>query len=227
MLKKHPWKIIIGVAALLLAASFYWSSSAGEKANDGVVLGSHTKGNADSTVKLVEYSDFQCPACGDFYYVVKDILDEYGDSIGFEYKNFPLLTIHQFALPAAKAAEAAGQQGKFFAMHDKLFENQAAWSTAANPQAFFVQYAEEIGLDVDLFKKHMRASMIEDKIKSEFNEARDLGLTGTPSFFLNGKRMQFDTYESFKNQIDVAVNGESDTTEIEPVTATSDVKFGI
>lgn len=228
-MKKHPWKIIGAIAFLLLAASFYWSSTAGDKANEGVEIASHVIGPKDATVALTEYSDFQCPACGQFNPIMKDVLDQYGDSIRFEYKHFPLISVHKFALPAAKAAEAAGQQGKFFEMHDKLFENQSVWSAGANPQAYFIKYAEELGLDVALFKKQMKASVIDEHIKSQFSEAREKGLTGTPSFFLNGQRMQFETYEDFINQIDVAINGvNSSTAEVSPATASEGgIKFGI
>ena len=170
-MKKHTWKIVFGVAALLMIASIAYSQYASKSANDGVTLEDHIKGNPDATVTLTEYGDFQCPACGQFYPIVKSTLDQYGSQIRFEFKNFPLTTIHPYALSAAKAAEAAGVQGKFFEMHDKLFENQKAWSASASPAAFYVQYAQELGLDVNLFKQHMRASLIEDEIKKDSKEA--------------------------------------------------------
>lgn len=229
-MKKHPGKIILVVATLLLGGSFYWASTAGESANEGVVLSSHIKGNPDATVIVTEYSDFQCPACAEAYVVVKNIMDQYGDSVRFEYKHFPLISIHPFAVPAAKAAEAAGQQGKFFEMHDKLFEKQSEWSTAASPQAFFVKYAEELELDVDVFKRHLRASMIDDRIEEEFNEARGRGLTGTPSFFLNGQRMAFESYEDLRQQIATAAGdvpqGAGEASSTQPITGPA-VKFGI
>jgi len=225
-MKKHFGKIFLAAVIVLMGGSILYANYAGTKANEGVVLSSHIKGNADAAVTLTEYSDFQCPACGQFYPVVKALLEQYGDQIAFEYKHFPLITIHPHAMPAAKAAEAAGVQGKFFEMHDKLFENQDAWSKSATPQAFFVQYAEELGLDVDLFKQHMRSSMIEDTIKEQFNEAQDLGLTGTPSFFLNGERLEFETFEEFMGAIETALGiapeGQNAATSTE-----SSVEFGL
>jgi protein-disulfide isomerase len=225
-MKKHFGKIFLAAVIVLMGGSFLYANYAGTKANEGVVLSSHIKGNAAAAVTLTEYSDFQCPACGQFYPVVKALLEQYGDQIAFEYKHFPLITIHPHAMPAAKAAEAAGVQGKFFEMHDKLFENQDAWSKSATPQAFFVQYAQELGLDVDLFKQHMRSSMIEDTIKAQFNEAQDLGLTGTPSFFLNGERLEFETFEEFMGAIETAL-GVAPAEQNTATSTESGVEFGL
>lgn len=227
-MKDHIWKIIGVVAVIAIGASIVYSNSVSNKANEGIVFEDHIKGNPDATVTLTEYSDFQCPACGQFFPVVKTLLEEQGDSIQFEYKHFPLITIHPYAVPAAKAAEAAGQQGAFFEMHDKLFENQQIWSKGVNPQSFFNTYAEELGLDVDLFKTHMKASLIEEKIQSEFEEARELGLSSTPTFFLNGKKMEFETYQDFIDQIANAVNpqGADSGDAVAPTAVESEVRFG-
>lgn len=229
-MKKHIGKIILAAAVVLMVGSFWYASYIGNKANEGVVIEPNVKGNPDAQVELVEYSDFQCPACGAFYPIVKDLLDQYGDQIAFEYKHFPLSSIHPYAVPAAKAAEAAGQQGKFFEMHDKLFENQSAWSQSATPQVFFNQYAEEIGLDMDLFTQHLRSSMISDHIEAQFNEARELGFTGTPSFTLNGEPFEFSTYEGFIGGIEAAL-GVSTSTQGSAATNTTEtsteVEFGI
>lgn len=223
-MKKHIWKIIFASAVILMAGSFLYANYASNKANEGVTLSSHVKGNADASVTLTEYSDFQCPACAQFYPLVQDLLKQYGDRIAFEYKHFPLISIHPYAVPAAKAAEAAGVQGKFFEMHDMLFENQNAWAKSATPQVFFAQYAEELGLDVVLFKQHMRASVIEDVIEAQFNEAQGLGLTGTPSFFLNGERMEFETYSDFIAAIEAALGV---TPAAETGSNTPSVQFGL
>ncbi len=208
-MKKHAWKIIAGVAALLFIGSVLYAQQAAKEANEGVVIEPHIKGNPDASVALVEYSDFQCPACGQFYPYIKEIVEEHGERLRFEYKHFPLITIHKNAVPAAIAAEAAGQQGKFFEMHDKLFENQSQWSNSANAQVFFIQYAEELGLDVALFKKHLGSSLIADAVNQGFNEARGLGLSGTPTLFLNGEQMTVNSFDEFRSQIAEAVNSQS------------------
>jgi protein-disulfide isomerase len=225
-MKKHIWKIVFAVVAVLMVSSFLYANYASDKANDGVVLSDHIKGNKDATVTLTEYGDFQCPACAQFSPVVKSVIEQYGDQIAFEFRHFPLISIHPYAVPAAKAAEAAGVQGKFFEMHDKLYENQNAWAKSAAPQAFFAQYAEELGLDVDLFKQHMRASLIEEKIESQFQEAQEKGLSGTPSFFLNGERLEFQTMEDFFGAIDAALGIVPETASTTGSAAES-VEFGL
>lgn len=225
-MKKHIWKIVFAMVAVLMIGSFLYANYAGDKANDGVVLSDHVKGNKDAKVTLTEYGDFQCPACAQFSPIVKSVLDQYGDQIAFEFRHFPLISIHPYAVPAAKAAEAAGVQGKFFEMHDKLYENQNAWTKSAAPQAFFVQYAEELGLDVNLFKQHMRASLVEEKIESQFKEAQEKGLTGTPSFFLNGERLEFQTMDEFFAAIDAAL-GIVPQTASTTIPSAESVEFGL
>lgn len=224
-MKNNLGKIFIGIAILAIGTSIIWSQQAGKKADEGVVISPHTKGNSSASVTLVEYSDFQCPACGQFYPVVKEILDQYGDRIAFEYKHFPLISIHPNAMPAAKAAEAAAQQGKFFEMHDKLFENQSVWSNSANPTSFFLTYATELGLDVELFKRHLKSAMIESSIEDSFSAGRNRGLTGTPTFYLNGTQMEFATFADFRSQIEAALGIVPAGTEATSSAPT--VEFGI
>ena len=198
---------------MLLGTSFWYADRVAKEANEGVVVEAHIKGNPDAAVELVEYSDFQCPACAQAYPQVVSLLEEYGDQLRFEYRHFPLITIHAHAVPAAKAAEAAGQQGQFWGMHDLLFENQSQWSRSNNPEAFFKQYAAELGLDLALFERHLNASVINDAITESFEEARERGLSGTPTFFLNGERMELSSFEDFRNQIEGAILAADESTE--------------
>ncbi len=208
MLKKHLWKIIILGVAVLLVGSVAYSQYAAKQADEGVVIEPHIKGNPDASVVLVEYSDFQCPACAQFYPYIQELMNDYGDDIRFEYRHFPLINIHPQAVPAARAAEAAAQQGKFWEMHDKLFENQSVWSKAANPNAYFNQYAEELGLDVETFKRQMGSAMIQSAIDASFADARERGFTGTPTFMLNDEVMEFGTFDEFRSQIEAAIGSE-------------------
>lgn len=205
MLKKHLWKIVILGVVVLLAGSVAYSQYAAKQADEGVVVESHIKGNPEAEVTLVEYSDFQCPACAQFYPYVKDLLAEYPEDIRFEYRHFPLINIHPQAVPGARAAEAAAQQGKFWEMHDKLFDNQTVWSKAANPNGYFNQYAEELGLDVEKFKRQMGSAMIQKAIDTSFADARERGFTGTPTFMLNDEVMSFTTFEEFRTAIVTAI----------------------
>ena len=219
---KNPWVVIGIIVVVLFGGSFWYAGSTADKNNEGITFEPHIKGNPEASVELVEYSDFQCPACATFQPVLEDVLSQFGDSIKFEYKHFPL-PIHPLAEPAARAAEAACQQGKFFEFHDMLFANQTSWSNSVNPAIQFVQYAEKLELDIETFKRHLNSSMVRERVKEGLTEARGLGLTGTPTFFLNGEKMVISTYEDFINQITAAVNPEAATgTSTAPI-----VEFGI
>ena len=203
---KNPWVVIAVIMFILIGGAIWYSSSVSKEANEGVMVQSHIKGNENATVTLVEYSDFQCPACGAFQPTVNEVIAEFGDKIKFEYKHYPLVQIHPFAEPAARAAEAAGQQGKFFEFADKLFASQNEWTKATNPTGFFKKYAEELGLDLEKFAQHQKSSVLQENIKANMLEARGLGLTGTPSFYLNGVKMEPASYDDFKAQIAQAIN---------------------
>ena len=234
---KNPWIVIGVIVVLLIGGSVVYSNFAAKQNNEGITTNTeHIKGNPNASVVLVEYSDFQCPACAAFHPVVADVLKTFGDSIRFEYKHFPL-PIHPLAESAARAAEAAGQQGKFFEFHDKLFEEQNTWSKSPNPNAHFMRYAEELGLDTDRFARALKSSLLRDEVRADRDEARAKNLTGTPTFFLNGEQMKIDTYQDFFDQIAKAIDptyGMGTTTTPNAPTASSsdtttapEVHFGL
>ncbi len=165
----------------------------------------HFKGNASAKVVLVEYSDFQCPACANFYPVVNQLYAELGDRVKFVYKHFPLRNIHANADLAARASVAAAEQGKFWEMHDKLFENQGSWAKALNAETIFTNYAGELGLDADRFRRDMRSPEVKDRVERDYQSAVGLGLGGTPTFILNGRELRIGSYEEFRNKILEAV----------------------
>lgn len=202
---KTTWGIIVGVVVLLLAGSILYSQYVTKQANEGVVIEPHVKGNPDAAVVLVEYSDFQCPACKQFYPYVEDIIETYGDSIRFEYRHFPLKTIHPHAVEAARASEAAAQQDAFWPMYARMFENQSTWANSTNPRGHFIQYAEEIGLDVDTFTRHLGSSVIANAVENDFEDAREQGFGSTPTFLLNGEEMTYNTFEEFREEIEAAL----------------------
>ncbi len=204
-MKKHAWKIFFAIAAVALLGSMWYAHTAAQKADEGVTLSDHITGNPDATVTLVEYSDFQCPACAAMVPFVDEVLAKYGDKLRFEYKSFPLITIHSHAVDAAVAAEAAAQQGKFWEMYHKLFENQANWEASANPSSYFIQYASDLGLDVTQFKLQLGAPTLANAVRSGFKDGLNKGFTSTPTFVLNGKKMEFNTYDDFIAQIETAL----------------------
>ncbi len=187
---KNPWVVIGLVTIALFAAAFYFAGEAKESNNEGIEIITHVKGNPDASVVLEEFSDFQCPACRAAFPFVTEIVQQYGEQLRFEYKHFPIERIHPYAIQAAAAAEAAGQQGKFFEFHDLLFDNQDQWSPSATPNVFFQQYAEQLELNMDQFKRQSNASVLREKARTEMAEGRDRGVTETPTFFLNGEVMR-------------------------------------
>lgn len=154
-----------------------------------------------SKVTLVEFIDFECEACGAAYPTVKRILREYAGKITFVLRNFPL---HNNSVLAAKAVEAAGEQGKFWEMHDKLFENQRAWGEKQTPQTeLFRKYAQELGLDINAFNAVIQSTKYEDKIARDKNDGITADVKGTPTFYLNGKIIRgVPTYTQLKQLID-------------------------
>lgn len=226
---KNPWIIIGIITVVLFGGAIWFSGKAEEKNNEGIELVDHIKGNSEAVVSLVEYSDLQCPACAGFQPVVKTLLEEYGDQIRFEYKHFPL-PIHQHAVAAAVAAEAAAQQGMFFEFHDLMFENQSVWASLPTPTLTFMQYADQLGLDMDLFRRHLRASVLRDRVMADLNEGVELGVSATPTFFLNGQKMTFRTYQEFTEQVAMAIDpslGTASGTDAVAPAADSGVRFGL
>jgi len=157
---------------------------------------SYVKGPADAKVTIVEFSDFQCPFCGQAHKLIQQIEAAYPKDVKVVYKNYPL-PFHQNAMPAAKAAVAAGQQGKFWEMHDKLFANQRALS-----DDFYLKAAKEIGLNIEKFKADMKSPETQALIATEQKEASQVAVRGTPTFFINGKKPQGRSFQLYKGIID-------------------------
>jgi protein-disulfide isomerase len=157
--------------------------------NSTVQASNHTVGKGTSGVVLIEYGDFECPACGAYYPIIKQIKEKFGDQITFQFRNYPLLQIHQNAMAAHRAAEAAHKQGKFFEMHDMLYERQQSWKSDSNPANVFEGYAAELGLNIDQFKKDVSSSEINAIIQADIREAQAVKATSTPTFVLNGKKI--------------------------------------
>ncbi|HEX7724385.1 MAG TPA: thioredoxin domain-containing protein [Candidatus Paceibacterota bacterium] len=141
---------------------------------------------AAAPIELLEYSDFQCPACEAYYPVVSQVLASSTVPIKFIYRHFPLPQ-HQNAKPAAYASEAASMQGKFWEMYDLLFKNHAEWTELADPTPVFEGYAQRIGLNVTKFKSDSASQTVHDLIDTAITSDQKLGLFQTPTFFVNGK----------------------------------------
>lgn len=165
-----------------------------------------TFGNPKAKVVLTEYADFQCPGCGAYYPILKQLTESYKDKLLFVYRFFPLEQIHRNALASSEAGYAASLQGKFWPMHDLLFAHQTDWAELADPSTNFLSYAQQAGLNIDQFKKNWTDGSTQTYIKGQEQAALDLGLPGTPSFFINGKQIQNPpTLDTFKQLIDQAL----------------------
>jgi protein-disulfide isomerase len=145
----------------------------------------HVEGVNDAPVELMEYADFECPYCGRAYQIVKKIQKELGKNLKFVFRNFPLTQMHPNALHAALAAEAAGAQGKFWEMHDILFENQEYLE-----DQYILEYAKKIGLDLAKFEKDFSKDEYYQKVKNDYESGVKEGVDGTPTFFINGKKFE-------------------------------------
>ncbi len=154
-------------------------------------------GSEDAKVEIVEFSDFQCPFCSRVWPTLQQVRDTYGDDVRVVFKHLPL-RIHPKAPAAHAAAEAAHRQGKFWEMHDKIFANQRELTTER-----YEQYAQEIGLDVEKFKADSASKEVKAKVDADMAEAAKLGVSGTPSFFINGRYLSgAQPFEEFKKRID-------------------------
>ena len=157
---------------------------------EGLSADDWVQGNAESDVVLIEYGDFQCPACGVFHPIVSQLKQEFGDRVAFVYRHFPLRSIHPNAEPAARATEAAGMQGKFWEMHDILFERQTEWANQLGAIGIINGYAEELGLDLEQYGADLVSDEVADLVAEDLASANRNGLNSTPTFVINGQVIQ-------------------------------------
>jgi protein-disulfide isomerase len=169
----------------------------------------HIRGNVNAPVTLEEFADFQCGSCGAYYPELKKIESEFGDKLRVIFRERPLIPPHEHALMAAQAAEAAGLQGRFWEMHDKLYENQKTWSEAKDLLPLYVDYAKQIGLDTDRFMKDLNGEAVAARIFQDGKRAHALSVNSTPTFFVNGKEAKDDQWkpEGLRAMINQALSG--------------------
>lgn len=177
--------------------------------NDNGNIADHVFGKEGSKVTLIEYGDFQCPGCGDEHPVVKAIIEKYKDQLQFVFRNFPLVNAHANAKAAASATEAAGLQGKYWEMHDKVYESQDDWNTLTGQDRTdkFVSYADILGLDTDKFRTDMASEEVSAKINYDYELSKKAGVKATPTFYLNGTNIDSETW-SDEAKFKAAINAE-------------------
>ena len=193
-------KRFLGILVIIVLALgvVYWSTnrksdkgSASSSSSSSSQLSSHILGKGTTGVTLVEYGDYQCPYCGQYYPLIKSVTDKYQDQIAFQFRNFPLSQVHQNAFAGARAAEAAGLQNKYWEMHDLLYEQQNSWQGSTNVEPVFEQYATELGLNLTKFKTDYASSAVNNVINADESEGTKLGVQGTPTFFLQGPKPHY------------------------------------
>jgi protein-disulfide isomerase len=221
-----PFVLIIAVLAFALGAGWYLkrkavapiaavpsvnvNASPAAKPSGSIDPGAnppHALGPPDAPVTLEEFGDFECPPCGLLHPELKMIEREYGSRLRIIFREFPLVPTHAHALAAAHAAEAAGLQGKFWEMHDMLYENQKAWHDAFDVRSIFEGYATRIGLDLERFKKDNTNEIVELRIFLDGKRGHSLDVKGTPTVFLNGREVPFDSLaiDKFRALINAAL----------------------
>ncbi|RJR28203.1 hypothetical protein C4564_05875 [Candidatus Microgenomates bacterium] len=178
----------------------------------------HSKGPSNPRLVLIEYGDFQCPACSVYQPITNRLAEEFKDSLSVVFRHFPLRSIHKNAQIASQASVAASLQGKFWEMHDKLYETQEEWSEERDPKAMFEKYAIELGLDIDRFKTDIDSEETKDRVNKDYNDAFEAKVNATPTFFLNGVKLDNPRgYEPFK-QIVLDKLSEIESLSPEPAT---------
>lgn len=194
--QKIIWAII-GVLLVLIIAGGAWWASRGEmptrnlgQLTEPVAATDWRKGATNPVVEIVEYSDFECPACAAYYPILNQLVAEYPEEVAIIYRHFPLPQ-HRSAELAAAFAEAAGRQGKFWEMHNIMFDNQAVWTTnsAEDNEALFKTYAGQISLDLGQLEADLADPTILTHIRAEYQNGAASGVDSTPSFFINGERV--------------------------------------
>lgn len=204
--KFNPTNIIPVIALVGVIGVIIWLLSTGGASGDPINTQDWTTGAKDSQVQLVEYSDFECPACAAAEPTVEQVMEKYKSVVGFTYKQFPLRTIHPDAAKLSEASEAAGAQGKFwefkqimFANHDVIFADDVSDPIAKMEE---IMQANLEGLDFDKFKSELDSGMYKPDVAADELEAKQLNLTYTPSFVLNGELLDLQSFSDLETQID-------------------------
>ena len=183
------------------------NSSAPSNSNATVVTGvagaepPHILGPDSAPAKLEEFGDFECPPCGLFHPILVQMHKEFGDKLQITFREFPLAPAHQHAIAAASAAEAAGLQGKFWEMHDLLYENQKTWHDAFDVRPIFEGFAKQIGLDMNRYQSDLNGDQVAQRILNDGKRGHSMGVKGTPTVFLNGKEVPFESLPSEKLRV--------------------------
>ena len=193
-------KILLGIAGLtvIVIGIVVVGSSASGKPADPVVInrGINVRGPESAPVTLVEFSDFQCPACKSFEPVVEEVINKYSDRLRFIYRHYPLPQ-HDLAFKAAQASQAADLQGKFWEYKKEVFAIQENLKEGS-----FEEIAQKLGLDLEKFRNDLNDEKTAKKVQQDLSDAKALNLNGTPSFFVNGEKIELDSYQDLLTAVE-------------------------
>jgi len=203
LLNKISWTIFIVFTVGVLAVLIIFSGNSQidvSKVNVNAVqaaskqngnIADHISGKLGSKVTLIEYGDFQCPGCGSEHLHIKAITEQYADQLQFVFRNFPLVSLHPNAKAATGATEAAGLQGKYWDMHNKIYESQSDWEnlTGTDRTNLFVSYAKALGLNTTKFNTDLSSTAVNDKISYDQALGNKIGINETPTFYLDGVKL--------------------------------------
>lgn len=204
----------LAVIIVILGGIFFITNhkKASAPSDSAATATNHVEGQGKSGVKLTEYGDYECPACYEYYPILKQVYAKYSDQIYFQFRNYPLVQIHKNAFAGARAAEAADLQGKYWQMHDLLYNNQdpngqSGWVASDSPLTFFTQFAQQLGLDTTKFSKDYASTEVNGRINKDTAIAQSLNFSGTPSFTINGDAISAPqpTVDAFSKIIDAAI----------------------
>lgn len=180
--------VIFGGIFVVSQGSNNNKNSSNNSQSSGAQPTNHIEGEGTTGVKLVEYGDFQCPICSEYYKTVNEVASQYSKQIYFQYRNLPLTQIHPNGFASSRAAEAAGLQNKYWQMHDLLYKNQDNWASSSNPLALYTGYAKQLGLNVNQFNTDYASEKVNNSINADVAAFNKTGQQmATPSFFLDGK----------------------------------------
>lgn len=202
------WAIIAAIALLFVGLVAFTGDDAKTPSggNNTSKATNHVSGSNSTGVRLVEYGDFECEFCGRYYSLVEQVKEKYKDKIEFQFRNLPLIQIHKNAFAAARAAEAADKQGKYWEMYNLLFQNQTSWASAEDAKPIFEQYATQLGLNIEKFRTDAASTTTNEIINAdiaEFKKTKEQ--MSTPTFFLDGKKIEPKSVDEFSKLIDEAI----------------------
>ncbi len=198
---------VVVIVGIIAGATFF----ANNKTEPEAKPSGNFYGQEEGIITFTEYADFQCPGCASFEKINSAVRKKFGNQVRFEFKHFPIVAIHPNTIAAHRAVEAAARQGKFWEMHDMVFARQQEWTTVSRPSEVLRGFAEQLGLDLKKYDTDVKSPEILATINADTKKGKELGIVGTPSFFIDGVEIKnptetVNTLDSMSEQIQKAID---------------------